>query len=221
MVAPLFITKWVHKVLMDGGSVLNIVYMSTLDSMGIQRSQLRPSSIPFHGVIPGTEAVPLVQIDLVVTFGDEGNFCKETLTFEVVGFPRTYHVILGRSAYAKFMEVPNYTCLKLKMPRPKGFITIGTKLQHAYECDVECFHFADSLIPSNELAEEPVPEVLGILGNRQMRDVLVQAHKGRQRSANIQRQVYPPHRLNTQAGVRGSACVFLEGKSRCLGMEAV
>jgi hypothetical protein len=38
VVALLFGTKQVHKVLMDGGSSLNIVYMSTLDCMGIQRS---------------------------------------------------------------------------------------------------------------------------------------------------------------------------------------
>jgi hypothetical protein len=35
VVAPLFDSKWVQKVLMDGGNNLNIVYMSTLDSMGI------------------------------------------------------------------------------------------------------------------------------------------------------------------------------------------
>jgi hypothetical protein len=35
VVAPLFDTKRVHKVLMDRGSTLNIIYMSTLDSMGI------------------------------------------------------------------------------------------------------------------------------------------------------------------------------------------
>jgi hypothetical protein len=69
---------------MDGASGLNIVYMSTLESMGIQRSQLHPSSTPFHGVVPGMEVVPLGRIDLLVTFGDEGNFHKETLTFEVV-----------------------------------------------------------------------------------------------------------------------------------------
>jgi hypothetical protein len=54
MVAPLFGTKWVHKVLMDGGSDLNIIYMSTFDIMGIQRSQLCPSSTPFHGVVAPT-----------------------------------------------------------------------------------------------------------------------------------------------------------------------
>jgi hypothetical protein len=32
---------------------------------------------------------------------------KETLTFEVVGFRGTYHAVLGRPCYAKFMVVPN------------------------------------------------------------------------------------------------------------------
>jgi len=50
----------------------------------------------------------------------------ETLTFEVVGFPPVYHAILGRPCYAKFMAVPNYTYLKLKMLGPCDVITIGT-----------------------------------------------------------------------------------------------
>ena len=36
------------------------------------------------------------------------------------------------------MAIPNYTYLKLKMPGPKGIITIGSSFEHAYECDVEC-----------------------------------------------------------------------------------
>jgi hypothetical protein len=67
------------------------------------------------------------------------NFRTETLTFEVVGFSGMYHAIIGRLAYAKFMVVPNYRYLKLKIPRPKGIITIGTIYQRAYECDAECF----------------------------------------------------------------------------------
>jgi hypothetical protein len=39
------------------------------------------------------------------------NFYTEILTFEVVGFSGTYHAILERPAYAKFMAVPNYTYL--------------------------------------------------------------------------------------------------------------
>jgi hypothetical protein len=65
---------------MDGGSGINVLYASTLNEMGILRSALRPSTAPFHGVVPGIEALPLRQIDLPVTFGDVRNFYTETLT---------------------------------------------------------------------------------------------------------------------------------------------
>ena len=99
---------------MDGGSDLNILYVDTLDAMRIPRSELRPTSSPFHGMIPGAQKYPLGQIDLPVTFGDRANFRSEVLTFEVVDFPRSYHAILGRPCYAKFMAIPNYTYLKLR-----------------------------------------------------------------------------------------------------------
>ena len=56
-------------------------------------------------------------------FGDRANFRSEVLTFEVVDFLGSYHAILGRPCYAKFMVIPNYTYLKLKMPGPNGVIT--------------------------------------------------------------------------------------------------
>ena len=55
---------------MDGGSGLNILYVDNLDAMCIPRSKLHPVSSPFHGMISGTQAYPLGQIDLPVTFGD-------------------------------------------------------------------------------------------------------------------------------------------------------
>ena len=75
----------------------------------------------------------------------------EILTFEVVGFHETYHAILGRPCYAKFMAIPNYTYLKLKMMGPGGIITIGTSFQRAYECEVECCDHAIAIIASKEL----------------------------------------------------------------------
>ena len=105
-------------------------------------------SSPFHGVIPGTQAYSLRQIDLPITFGDRANFCSEVLTFEVVDFPRSYHAILGRPCYAKFMAIPNYTYLKLKMPRPNSIITMGSTFSHAYMCDHEHYELATTVINS-------------------------------------------------------------------------
>ena len=95
--------------------------------------------------------MPLGQIDLLVTIGDQFNYRTETLTFKVVGFPRTFHATLGRPCYAKFMAVPNYTYLKLKMLGPHGVITVGTSFQRTYECKVECCGHAAAIVASEEL----------------------------------------------------------------------
>jgi hypothetical protein len=133
------------KVLMDGGSSLNILYAHTLRLLGIGLDQLRPSTTPFHGVTPGKRVQPLGQIDLPVWFGTPDSYRKETLTFEVVGFRGAYHAILGRSCYAKFMVVPNYTYLKMKMSGPNDVITVGSSIEHAFDCDVECVEHAEAL----------------------------------------------------------------------------
>jgi hypothetical protein len=138
VVDPVIGNAWFSKVLMDGGSSLKKLYAHTLRLLGIGLDQLRPSTTPFHGVTPGKHVQPLGQIDLPVWFGTPDNIRKETLTFEVVGFRGAYRTILGRPCYAKFMVVPTYTYLKMKMPGPKGIITAGSSIEHAFDYDVEC-----------------------------------------------------------------------------------
>jgi hypothetical protein len=95
------------------------------------------------GVVPERRATMFGQIDLPVTFGTHANFRTETLTFEASGFPGTYHTILGWPCYMKFMDIPNYTYLKLKMMGLVGSITMGTIVRHAYECEVKCCDLAE------------------------------------------------------------------------------
>ena len=82
VIDPIVRKKSLTKVLMDGGSALNILYVDTLDAMCIPWSELCLLGSPFHGVIPGAQAYPLGQIDLPVTFGNRANFCSEVLTFK-------------------------------------------------------------------------------------------------------------------------------------------
>jgi hypothetical protein len=131
---------------MDEGSSLNILYASTLDKMGIPRSNLCPNKASFYGIRPRKEVVPLGRIWLNVTVGQPNNFRKEPLTFEVVNFPGIYHALLGRPCFAKFMAVPNYTYLKLKMPGLKEVITVEGSLEQAYYCEQECVSQAATLV---------------------------------------------------------------------------
>ena len=68
-------------------------------------------------------------------FGNQDNFSSKVLTFEVVDFPGSYHAILGWPYYAKFMAIPNYTYLKLKMPGLNGVITLSS----AFMCGPRAF----------------------------------------------------------------------------------
>ena len=113
------------RVLMDGGSSLNLLYQDTVRKMGIDPSRIKPTTTTFKGVIPGVEAHGTGSISLEVVFGSPENFRCEDLIFDIVPFRSGYHALLGRTAFARFNAVPNYTYLKLKMPGPRGAITIN------------------------------------------------------------------------------------------------
>jgi hypothetical protein len=127
VVDPVIGNARLTNVLMDRGSSLNIIYAETLGLLGIDLSMIRAGAVPFHGVVPGKRVLPLGQLDF------------------------SYHAVLGRPCYAKFMAVPNYTYLKLKMSGPKGIITVGSTYHHAYECDVECVEYVEAIVESEAL----------------------------------------------------------------------
>jgi hypothetical protein len=56
------------------------------------------------------------------------------------------------------MAVPNYTYLKLKIPGPRGIITVRPMYQRTYKCDTECFQSAEATIRSERLHAEPRSE---------------------------------------------------------------
>jgi len=110
------------------------------------------SDTEFLGVVPRKKALPIGRIDLPVGFGTAANFRNEILTFKVVVFRGTYHASIGCPGYTKFMAIPNYTYLKLKMLGTKGVITVSFSYGHAYECDVECVEYGEVTGSTAELA---------------------------------------------------------------------
>src|SRR3954471_1081720 len=108
------------RIFMDGGSSLNIIFVSTLHKILIPRSVWKKSSTVIHGVVPGEASTSLGIIELEVVFGTRLNFARKTLEFEVFDWWSQYHAILGRPAFAQLMAVPQYAYLKLKMPGSAG-----------------------------------------------------------------------------------------------------
>jgi hypothetical protein len=124
----------VKKVLGDGGSSINVTFPWTLLALGVALKDLTESDTPFFGIVPTEGEYPLGHIYMPVTFGTPKNYRTEFLRFEVACFDCGYNTIIGRPGLAKFMAIPHYSYMILKMPRPQGIITVRADFQGAADC---------------------------------------------------------------------------------------
>jgi hypothetical protein len=133
------------KVLIDGGSGLNLIFASTLRKMGLDfTDMLVPSKSHFYSIVLGSAAHPFGMVVLPVTFGTRENYRTEFIKFEVANFESSYHAILGRPALAKFMAVLHYVYLLLKMPGQSGVLTLRGDLKKSYDCNQEAIQYAST-----------------------------------------------------------------------------
>ncbi|XP_010229878.1 uncharacterized protein LOC100838958 [Brachypodium distachyon] len=89
------------KILVDGGSSADILYLSMLKKLmepqgGYKNGSLQPSLYPLSGFVPGKSIQPLGQIELLTTFGDATNHRTELVRFDVMDMEASFNAILGR-----------------------------------------------------------------------------------------------------------------------------
>jgi hypothetical protein len=153
IVCPIIKDVKLNRVLVDGGSSLNILFLKTFDQMGLSRSLLRPSQAPFNDIVPGAAATPIGQITLPVIFETRENFRTKTIQFEVADFETVYNTFLGRPTLSKFMAIPHYAYVVLTIPGLCGIISIRGDIKRAFNCDKESCETIDRLLESTELQE--------------------------------------------------------------------
>jgi hypothetical protein len=91
---------------------------------------------------------------LPVTFEEtRENYRTEYIKFEVADFETSYHAILDRPAIAKFMVVPHYTYLVLKMPSPAGVLSLQGDLKISFYCDTKAMELASTNQVPNAMME--------------------------------------------------------------------
>ena len=116
---------------MDGDSSLNLIYQDTVRKMGIDPTKISHSNTTFKGVTPGPEAHCTGSLLLEVIFGFRDNFRIEMLTFHIAPFQSGYQALLGREASTHFNAMPHYASLMLKMPDPRGIITVNGNIERS------------------------------------------------------------------------------------------
>jgi hypothetical protein len=152
---PVVVGSRLNKILIDGGSVLNVFFTKTLKKMKLDITHMvTKSTSPFYSIVPRNAAIPLGSVVLPVTFGESrDNYRTEYIKFEVADFETSYHAILGRPAIAKFMAVPHYTYLVLKMPSPAGVLSLQGDLKISHDRDMEAVEIASTNQVRNAMME--------------------------------------------------------------------
>jgi hypothetical protein len=131
MVIEVNIAGWViGKILVDNGSSANILFFKTFEKMKLSQHMLHPPEYPLQG-FGGKPIKPVGKVSLPVSFGDLDNARTETLTFDVVDIYHPYIAIFGRGFMNKFDAVIRHQFLCMKIPAPKGVITVFGDQQEA------------------------------------------------------------------------------------------
>src|SRR3954463_13336303 len=147
--APMFSCLF-SRVLINGGSTINILYRDTLVKLGLTERDLERSQTTFHGIVPGLSCTPMGRIRLDVIFGTEEIFRREPIWFEVADLSSPYHALLGLPAVAKFMINAHLPYLKMKLSGPNGIATVTGDFRKSLECTSAGGNLADSQMIAEE-----------------------------------------------------------------------
>jgi hypothetical protein len=115
MVITAHIDQWnVTRVLVDNGSQAEIMFLSTFEQMGLNKSQLKESPKHLYG-FGGRKIEPIGSISLLVSFSSLSNASTEYITFDVVDMSYPYNAIFRRDLLNTFEAALHslYLCLKV------------------------------------------------------------------------------------------------------------
>jgi hypothetical protein len=119
MVTLLISNYNVYKVLIDTGSLADILFMGALEKMAINKGRILPMTALLVG-FSGEKVHPVGAILLAVTVGFEPIQSTVMIDFIIVNKPSAYHAIIGRPTLNALRAVVSTPHLAMKFPTKLG-----------------------------------------------------------------------------------------------------
>ena len=108
-----------HRVLIDNGSSVDILYYPSFQQMRIDRERLILTNAPLVG-FGGTQVFPLGSVTLSVMMGDYPQQITKDVTFLVVDCSFAYNAIIGRPTLNSWKAIKLAYHLMIKFPTDYG-----------------------------------------------------------------------------------------------------
>ena len=151
-----------HRVLVDNGSLADILYYPAFQQMGIDRARLIPTNAPLVG-FGGIRVFPLGAVTLSMTVGDYSQQTTRDVTFLVVNCSSAYNGILGRPTLNSWKAATSTYHLMIKFPTEYGIGELRGDQVAARECYIAMLemenHQQTICIEDQRTMAEPVEEL--------------------------------------------------------------
>ena len=109
----------IHLVLIDSGSVVNILHWNAYQKIGLKRVDFCPITSPLYR-FTGESVIPEGTVKLAVTLGESPQTVITVIDFLVVNCPSTYSGVLGRPLLRALKAIMSIHCLTMKFSTTAG-----------------------------------------------------------------------------------------------------